>query len=583
MISSRLQTEQNDETHLSSTSHHRIPVQLPDHQQHRLDNEVSSTLSYSLPSIQSLQGTRKSLYATEPNFHLCLQASTDFTPPLELVQDLSSHQHLNFIVSSDFPPENENPYQQRASHKAGTISQVDSWLHGHQGPRQIPVSASNFSKAQPSLNSRASEATLGSRKRKRSSDDESNKLSLETPCQPLTQANLRVLAGDLPRKHDTMSHKSTSTAATTQGLSIAILLAMNQILMQGVSILSTDDYRTISATARTHLARERHSPEKYAKADEFSALAGKYKARSEQTFIEMFFLPLTRHARNVRIEDGDGNDVEHPLWTERPWAEDGLDINVCQPFLRGSLPKVDTRGDKNWQKLLDTHERIKNPCPDRCYGLAQEAFTMEEFRINCSLHKYTGISKGIFHPSIAIEFGLSKPIKELEGQCARGGAALVNAVRHVGLAGGEKIMAQGADRESLIYTFAMSGDIAYLHVHWAFVQGMDVTFHMHLMQEFSLRNGAGIMEMRGALNNILDWTVGDRQVWIKGLLRKIAAKGAEVSVQNTVTLESTTDDSSIVVVSNEDGWDDELTGQMPTSASGGTPNKKRKQDGRVPH
>ena len=142
-----------------------------------------------------------------------------------------------------------------------------------------------------------------------------------------------------------------------------------------------------------------------------------------------------------------------------------MDINICQLFLRNSLLKVDTRGDKNYKKLLDSHERIKNPNPDRCYGLAEEAFTTEELRINHLLHKYIGISHGIYHPSIVIEFGLHKSITDLEGQCARGGAALINVVQSIRSAAGEDIMVSGADQDSLVYSFAISSEIAYLHVN----------------------------------------------------------------------------------------------------------------------
>ncbi len=349
--------------------------------------------------------------------------------------------------------------------------------------------------------------------------------------------------------------------------------------MENLAIKSTDAYRVVTEVSNTRIARERCSPDKDAKAGEFKMLAAKYKTRSEQTFIEMFFLPLTQGSRNVLVKDDSDTKTENPFWRERAWANNRMDINICQPFLQNSLLKVDTRGDKNYKKLLNSHKRIKNPNPNRYYGLAKQAFTIEELRINHLLHKYIGISHGIYHPSIIIEFGLHKSITELEGQCARGGAALVNAVRSVQSATGEDIMVGGADQDSLVYTFAISSEIAYLHVNWAFVEGTSTAFHMHLVKEFSLRRGPTIIEMRGALNNLLDWTVGERQTWIKGLLRKIDAKGNRVVVPTPITLESTTDDGSIIIVGNEDEGEDELASGMAASVSGaGTPNKKRKKD-----
>ena len=57
--------------------------------------------------------------------------------------------------------------------------------------------------------------------------------------------------------------------------------------------------------------------------------------------------------------------------------------------------------------------------------------------------------------------------------------------------------------------------------------------------------------MRGALNNLLDWTVGDRQAWMEGLLRKIEKIGKGFIVPTTITRESTDDESSIELVHNE--------------------------------
>ena len=63
--------------------------------------------------------------------------------------------------------------------------------------------------------------------------------------------------------------------------------------MENLAIKSTDAYRAVMETSNVHIARGRHSPEKAAQAGDFEVLTAKYKTRSEQTFIEMFFLPLT--------------------------------------------------------------------------------------------------------------------------------------------------------------------------------------------------------------------------------------------------------------------------------------------------
>lgn len=364
-----------------------------------------------------------------------------------------------------------------------------------------------------------------------------------------------------------------NSASTIQGLSITVLLAQNRMPIEDQAIKSTEAYQAVMEISQARISRERHSPEKAAKASDYELLAAEYKERNEQTFIEMFFLPLMQRVRNVEVINDKGINTDNPWWEERAWADDGLDINVSRPFLRQSLPKVDTKDNRNLKKLLESHERIKNPVPDRCYALSQKAFTTEENQINLLLHKYTGISAGIFNPSVIIEFGMSKPILELEGQCARGGAALVNAFRCVRSAADENIMAPGADQDSLIYSFAITGVAACLFVHWAYVDGTNTTFHMHIVEEYSLRRGVTIVEMRGALNNLQDWTVGDRKVQIKALLHKIAAKGNQVAVPSPIALESATEETE-----NTERDENEQASEAAASLSvGTTPNKKRKE------
>lgn len=346
--------------------------------------------------------------------------------------------------------------------------------------------------------------------------------------------------------------------------------------MQDDPIQSTEAYRSVMQASEERIASQRHSPEKEAKAGDWKSLAAKYKVRSEQTFIEMFFLAVSQPTRNIQVKNDDGTVTENPLWQERSYMDDGMDINVCQPFQRGSLPKVDPQGNKIYKKLLESHARIKNPVPDRCYGLAEKVFTSEEMHINNLLNSYTGISPLIYHPAIAIEFGLHKDTTELEAQCARGGAALVNALRSVRSAAGENIMTQGADQDSIIYTFAIKGEVAYLHVNWAFVEGdATTTFHMHLLKEFSLRTPSTIVEMRAALDNLKDWIVGQRKGWIKRLLQKIIERGVEGIVKNPVSLENPTAEHSASQADKEEEEQEEQEEQDVNT------NKRRKKGGRT--
>ena len=113
-----------------------------------------------------------------------------------------------------------------------------------------------------------------------------------------------------------MSSKSTSTT-TTQGLSIRVLLAENKIPIENLAIKSTEAYRVVIETLNTRIAQERCSLDKDTKASDFKVLTVKYKTYSKQTFIKIFFLPLTQASRNVPIKDDSGNETENLFWRER--------------------------------------------------------------------------------------------------------------------------------------------------------------------------------------------------------------------------------------------------------------------------
>lgn len=82
--------------------------------------------------------------------------------------------------------------------------------------------------------------------------------------------------------------------------------------MDNLAIKSTNAYRAVMETSNVRIARGRHSPDKDDKAVDFEVLAAKYKTRNEQTFIEMFFLPLTHGSRNVLVKDDSDNETENP-------------------------------------------------------------------------------------------------------------------------------------------------------------------------------------------------------------------------------------------------------------------------------
>ncbi|KAL9129306.1 MAG: hypothetical protein Q9217_002217 [Psora testacea] len=350
---------------------------------------------------------------------------------------------------------------------------------------------------------------------------------------PLSRENLRLLNGDMapqttPEESlESLSSKQTSKQAssTTKGLGIHDLLELNQMPIDSPTVMERQAYQDAMAFAQRILSRQGISPTTEGFAKDMEALRRKYAHRNEQTFIIEYFWPLM----------GKGRHVEGP--EERPWKKDGLDINSSQPFLREALPKVDAKKDKLLERLLSRHERVKNPVPDVLYGLSKESFSDAEETVNKLLNVYTGISSGIRHPAVIVEFKTGDSIEEVEAQCARAGAALVNSTRQLLVAAGENILTPGADVRTPLFSFAFVPSLAQLSIHWAEVtDDKSIIFHMHPIEQYGLRvpNGGGALAMRRSLNNILEWIVGERKDWIKQLLAAIAQREREKGMPRTI-------------------------------------------------
>ena len=77
---------------------------------------------------------------------------------------------------------------------------------------------------------------------------------------------------------------------------------------------------------------------------------------------------------------------------------------------------------------------------------------------------------------------------------------------------------------------------------------------MHFCDDYGLRKGESIMGWRHDFNNVLEWLIGDRLTWFKGILGRIIQKGQAVIIPQTIALESATENqSSISEVGTNEG------------------------------
>ena len=134
----------------------------------------------------------------------------------------------------------------------------------------------------------------------------------------------------------------------------------------------------------------------------------------------------------------------------------------------------------------------------------------------------------------------------VEAQCARGAAALANAGYQMRIAAGDIVSQGGADLDTVVYSFAVTQSNVHLSTRWAGFTGQKTIFHMHFYDDYDLRKGESIMRWRHNFNNVLEWLIGDRLTWFKGILNRIIQKGQAAIIPQTIALKSATKNQSSI-------------------------------------
>lgn len=329
--------------------------------------------------------------------------------------------------------------------------------------------------------------------------------------QPLTRENLRKLTGNIAM--NPTPEASTKTSST--GRTIRTLLQVNHILIDDDKIQEEQEYKDVAAWAEKIVNGKRHSPQNSETGAEALKTRKEFANRNERTFIAQFW-PDVVHKSRHKLEDN--------VWRVVAWEKDGLTLNWEQPFRAKSIPEVDTGGNRFYDQLLAQYGRVANPVPDIAYGLKADSFTAEEMDACQRFAEHAGISAGMFHPALILEAKTTGGTRLVEEQCARGGAALVHANRKLLTASGIDIAKNDrqTNRDSAVFSIALVQDYANLYVHWAYnTEGRGVYYHMHDIGQVGLKRELGIVQLRGATNNILDWMTGERKTMIKALMRRL--------------------------------------------------------------
>ena len=256
---------------------------------------------------------------------------------------------------------------------------------------------------------------------------------------------------------------------------------------------------------------DRSSNVKAASEKRFREHLQEYQDDIEDTYLDEI-IPLI-----IKKEHG-GDTNTHGDW----WSE-GLRINTNREFERNSLPNCLPGQSAEIAKLLRKVDGMKNPKPDRTYGVRPSFVPLPE-----GLHTTTETDQLMYiSPGLTAAFFLIEgkshqgSMSEAENQARRGGAILVNAERQLAqLAGRED--GPGPDDKTYIYSATLDPQAIKVWVHWAEVRpNGKVHFHMNHIFSCALGDGDALMKMRRITHNTIEWGLNERLDGLKQVYAKV--------------------------------------------------------------
>ena len=118
------------------------------------------------------------------------------------------------------------------------------------------------------------------------------------------------------------------------------------------------------------------------------------------------------------------------------------------------------------------------------------------------------------HTFFVVEAKSDGDFQEGITQACRNGAAMVKAHRDLKAHAKRNAapVSQGfADDSTTAYSMVLCPQIATIYVHWAEVALERIIYHMHLAASYAIEEKENIEKLRAAINNILDWGLGERK------------------------------------------------------------------------
>ena len=346
---------------------------------------------------------------------------------------------------------------------------------------------------------------------------------------PLTEANLALLEGNMPSNAKSVCSYDSATSKDPNY--VREKLQLHGILYNDANALNTSKGKSILKAAHDLIAGSRLSPPSQKMLKEFVSTLQEEQGSNEATFIDVMWHILVGRRRTVKAKSYDPTAGDDDV-LRRKWKDDHLRHRVDQEFVRGYLPGLDPDGEATLAKLLAKHTGMKNPKPDLVYGLANDAFKEVGTTAKTNHRDLAQISPGIYHPFFIIEFKSHQgDLLDAMNQASRGGAVLTNGMNILKEEAGIEELADEYDPGSFAFSLLLDPFGARTYVHWRELRVKNdksvMYHHMHLLEVYNLESKESVDKLRIAVNNILDWGVGERKTWLLGMLAQLEARYEE--------------------------------------------------------
>ncbi|KAI4140239.1 MAG: hypothetical protein LQ341_003921 [Variospora aurantia] len=312
--------------------------------------------------------------------------------------------------------------------------------------------------------------------------------------------------------------------------------------------------------ARDLITEPRHSAPSKQLLDEIDETRLHYSDRNETTFTNKFFGVFQSKCRQVKLQaQGDSaqpdNDEE---------IDDQADSNKAISTFLPDGPQ-ETGRTMGWTRMTT---EISNPQPDIIHGTSiKKHYTDEERAVIAQFNKITQVSMGLASPFLGVEVKTKGDIEEAANQACPEGASMVAAHRNLEVLarpaaqkakgnetadaakaittpakpnatpsaskhvagskakGNAESNTSRADFSTKAYTMVLTPKYAQINVHWVHIgegEGEEaLTYHMHCIKSYALNEQDNLKACRAAVNNILDWGLGERDKKIKALLNQV--------------------------------------------------------------